>query len=83
MAKFINVPTGTWLNFTTKDVEVLYDVDVIAVPDGDTTRVRLAHGESKTATVTVPGTIGIDERGPIPVGPAGVPSGIRNSVCRL
>jgi len=24
-------PTGTWLNFTTKDVEVLYDVDAIAV----------------------------------------------------
>jgi len=23
-------PTGTWLNFTTKDVEALYDVDVIA-----------------------------------------------------
>jgi hypothetical protein len=29
--KFRNVPTGTWLNFTTKDVEILYDVDVIAV----------------------------------------------------
>jgi hypothetical protein len=31
VAKFRNVPTGTWLNFTTKDVEVLYEVNVIAV----------------------------------------------------
>ncbi len=53
------------LNFTKppKDVEVLagvYDVDVIAVGRWGTTRVRLAPGEDRTITVTVPGTAGID-----------------------
>jgi FtsP/CotA-like multicopper oxidase with cupredoxin domain len=46
-----------------KDVEVLasvYDVDVIALGRWGTTRVRLAPGEDRTITVTVPGTAGID-----------------------
>jgi hypothetical protein len=46
-----------------KDVEVLagvYDVDVIAVGRWGTTRVRLAPGEDRTITVTVPGTASID-----------------------
>jgi hypothetical protein len=55
----------TRLNFTKppKDVEVLagvYDVDVIAVGRWGTTRIRLAPGEDRTITVTVPGTAGID-----------------------
>ena len=53
------------LNFTKppKDVEVLagvYDVDVLALGRWGTTRVRLAPGEDRTITVTVPGTAGID-----------------------
>ncbi len=36
------------------------DVDVIAVGRWGTTRVRLAPGEDRTITVTVPGTAGID-----------------------
>jgi len=53
------------LNFTKppKDVEVLagvYDVDVIVAGRWGTTRVRLAPGEDRTITVTVPGTAGID-----------------------
>ncbi len=46
-----------------KDVEVLYYVDVIAIARWGTARVRLAPGGDGTITVTVPGTIGIDERG--------------------
>ncbi len=38
----------------------VYDVDVIAVGRWGTTRVRLAPGEDRTITVTVPGTAGID-----------------------
>jgi hypothetical protein len=55
-------------------VEVLYHVDVIARARWGTTRVRLAPGEDKTITVTVPGTIGIDERRLRPVATAFVAS---------
>jgi FtsP/CotA-like multicopper oxidase with cupredoxin domain len=62
-------------------VEVLagvYDVDVIALGRWGTTRVRLAPGEDRTITVTVPGTAGIDI-GDVAksVGLAGIPTGIR------
>jgi len=38
----------------------VYDVYVIAVGRWGTTRVRLAPGEDRTTTVTVPGTAGVD-----------------------
>ena len=38
----------------------VYDVDIVAVGRWGTTRVRLAPGEDRTITVTVPGTAGID-----------------------
>jgi hypothetical protein len=40
----------------------LYHVDVITTARWGTTRVRLAPGEDRTITATVPSTIGIDER---------------------
>jgi hypothetical protein len=51
-------------------VDVLYHVDVIAIARWETARVRLAPGEDKTITVTVPGTIGVDERRLRPVAAA-------------
>ncbi len=55
-------------------MEVLYYVDVIAIARWGTARVRLAPGEDRTITVTVPGTIGIDERRLRPVATAFVAS---------
>ncbi len=52
----------------------MYHVDVIAIARWGTTRVRLAPGEDRSITVTVPGTIGIDERRVGPVAAAFVAS---------
>jgi hypothetical protein len=55
-------------------VEVLCHVDVIATARWGTARVRPAPGEYGTITVTVPGTIGVDERRLRPVATAFVAS---------
>ena len=52
----------------------MYHVDVIATARWGTARVRIAPGEDRTTTVTVPGTIGIDERRLRPVAAAFVAS---------